>query len=229
MQHDEFRRLAGADPEHLGRAALEHAGQCVACADYLEQMRQLDGLIKRAMEVPAPVASNVAPMRTVVLKDRTPARLFALAASALLAVMLGAGVWIASSRDSLAADVIVHVQEEPDAMVVSAARVTQAELDEVMRRAGVRLKPGTQAVSIARSCTFRGGTIPHLVVQTRTGPITVLVLGKEHVEKARSFDEQGYAGSILPSGPGSIAIIANTQSALDEAAARIEASIEWIR
>jgi hypothetical protein len=228
MQHSEFRQLAGADPEHLAAAAQEHAGQCAECAGYLSQMRQLDGLMKRAMEVPAPVSGNVTPIRTVVLKDRAPARVFALAASMLLAVLLGAGIWIASSRDTLAADVIVHVQEEPDAMVATDNRVTPAELDDVLRRAGVRLKSGTQTVSIARTCEFRNTTIPHLVVQTREGPITVLVLANEPVKSARSFDEQGYAGTILPSGRGAIAIIANTRTALDEAAAQVAASVEWI-
>lgn len=228
MQHSEFRQLAGAHPQHLGPAAQAHAGQCAECAEYLAQMRQLDSLMKRAMEVPAPVSGNVTPMRTVVLKNRTPARVFALAASMLLAVMVGAGIWIASSRDTLAADVIVHVREEPDAMVATDKRVTQAELDDVLRRAGVRLKSGTQTVSVARTCPFRGKTIPHLVVQTRAGPITVLVLGDEHLTSARAFDEQGYAGILRPSGRGAVAIIANSPAALDEAAAQVEAAVEWI-
>jgi anti-sigma factor RsiW len=231
MQCSEFRRLAGADPQHLSTDAEAHCAQCAACTSYLQQMQQLDGLLKRALEVPAPsVRSIVTPLLRKPAADRTQTkRWFALAASILLAVVLGAAVWLASPRQSLAADVIVHIQEEPDAMVQTDERVASAALADVLHRAGVRLKSGAQTVSIARYCPFRGTTIPHLVVQTPEGPITVLVLPHEHVKSAQSFNEQGYRGTILPSGRGAIAIVATSSAAIDAAAAQIAAEVEWIQ
>lgn len=231
MQCNEFRRLAGADPQHLSEAASAHCAQCIACSRYLQQMQQLDVMLKRALEVQTPpVRSVVTPLfRNRAADGSSTKRWFALAASVLLTLVLGTAVWLASPRESLAADVIAHVQDEPDAMVQTDERVASAELADVLRRAGVRLKSGARTVSIARTCPFRGTSIPHLVVQTQDGPITVLVLPQERVESAQSFNEQGYRGTILPSGRGAIAIIAASGAAVEAAAERIAAEVEWIQ
>ena len=62
----------------------------------------------------------------------------------------------------------------------------------------LRLKPDAGVVSYASSCTFRGYKVPHLVVQTASGPVTVMVLVHEAVRHATQFDEQGYRGTIVP-------------------------------
>jgi hypothetical protein len=50
--------------------------------------------------------------------------------------------------------------------------------------------------------------VPHLVVQTAMGPITVMVLVHDSVSKA-PFDEEGYRGVIVPvPGHGSLAVLA---------------------
>jgi hypothetical protein len=146
----------------------------------------------------------------------------------LLAVALGAGVWLISPRQTLAAEVIAHMDHEPGSMVRTDARVSSAELDEVLRSAGVRLKAGARNVSLARSCVFRDTRIPHLVVQTQEGPVTVLVLAHEPAKPAQSFNEEGYQGTILPSGRGSIAIVAESGAAVRRAAAEVTAAIEWV-
>ena len=227
MQCDEFRKQAGAEPQQLGAEARAHCAQCAACTAYLQQMLQLDGLLKRALDVPVPVVPN----NVTALRHEAPTmvrRWYALAASLLLAVGLGAGVWLISPRDSLAAEVVAHLHHEPGAMVATTARVNAAELDGILRRAGVRLKTGAQKVSLARTCGFRGATIPHLVVQTQEGPITVLVLPHEQVDSPQSFNEEGYAGTILPSGRGSIAIVANSSAAVQQAAVELAEAVVWI-
>jgi hypothetical protein len=227
MQCSEFRQQAGADPQHLGTEAQAHCAQCTACTAYLQQMLRLDGLLKLALDVPVPAApNNVTALRQE--SARTVRHWYALAASLLLAVVFGTGIWLISPRESLAAEVVAHLHHEPGTMVATTVRVNPAELDAVLRRGGVRLKAGSQKVSLARTCVFRGATIPHLVVQTQEGPITVLVLPNEHVDSPQSFDEEGYAGTILPSGRGSIAIIANSSAAVQQAAAELAEAVVWI-
>ena len=223
----EFRKQAGADPQHLGVEAQAHCAQCTACTAYLQQMLQLDGLLKRALDVPASMLpNNVTPLR----RESPPMfrRWYALAASVLLAVVLGAGIWVVAPRDSLAAEVVAHMHHEPGTMVTTDARANPAELDEVLRRAGVRLKSGSRKVSLARTCGFRGATIPHLVVQTQEGPIAVLVLPHEQVDVPKSFNEAGYAGTILPSGRGSVAVIANSSAAVRRVAAELAEAVVWV-
>ena len=47
----EFRRLAGADPQHPEAAVLEHAAGCPRCAGYLRQTLELDRHVRTGVDV----------------------------------------------------------------------------------------------------------------------------------------------------------------------------------
>jgi hypothetical protein len=224
MQCSEFRQAAGADPQHLNAEAQAHRAQCHACMAYAQQMLQLDALLKRAMEIPVPEGSTELP----VVAPRTAGRWLALAASVLVAVVVGLGAWLAAPRETLAADVVAHVRDEAEIMVVTDKRVDEGKLDEALHRAGVRLRSGEDKVSVARTCMFHGHLVPHLIVQTAGGPVTVLVLSREKVSASQTFEDQGYRGTIVPSGPGSIAIVASTDAAVREAGATFASQVEWL-
>jgi succinyl-CoA synthetase beta subunit len=87
------------------------------------------------------------------------------------------------------------------------------------------------AVSYASSCEFRGHVVPHLVVQTAQGPVTVMVLVHEAAAKEVQFDERGYRGVIVPlAGHGSIALLMRSSDArmnVEEVAARVREAIVW--
>ena len=81
-------------------------------------------------------------------------------------------------------------------------------LQSVLRDSHLRLAAGAGVVSYASSCGFRGHRVPHLVIQTESGPVTVMVLVHEHAAKPVQFDEQGYRGVIVPvAGHGSLAVL----------------------
>jgi hypothetical protein len=110
--------------------------------------------------------------------------------------------------------------------------VPAPELAFVLRNTHMRLRPDAGVVSYAQSCLFRGQRVPHLVVQTDMGPVTVMVLVHESVSKPTPFDEHGYRGPLLPvAGHGSIAVLAKDQSgnldAVKSIASRVRADIEW--
>ena len=227
MQCSEFRQAAGADPQHLNAEAQAHRAQCNACAAYALQMLQLDALLKRAMEIAVPEESSALPVAA--RRTATTGRWLALAASVLVAVVVGFGAWLAAPRESLAADVVAHMLDERDIMVSTDTRVDAEKLAKALRRAGVRLTSGEQKVSVVRTCLFRGHVAPHLIVQTDAGPVSVLALANVNVRKAESFDEQGYLGliePIVPGGAGSIAIIAGSDAAVREAGA-VASAVEW--
>ncbi len=94
--------------------------------------------------------------------------------------------------------------------------VPTPELREVLRNSHLRLAGGAGIVSYASSCQFRGHRVPHLVIQTESGPVTVMVLVHEPVAAPVNFDEQGYRGVIVPvAGHGSLAVL--TRGAADAA------------
>lgn len=225
----EFRRTAGADPARFGAEARAHAASCPACAQYLVEALAFDAKILAALRVPVPDVPRDDPRRRagqVQWIDRR--RWLALAASILGGVTIGSLLWVGSPRDSLARALVGHVQHEPGATTVTAP-ADPARLAEVLRRGGIRLRPGIGTVSYAESCTFRRRTVPHLVVQTDRGPVTVMVLRHESVAGPVRFDEQGYRGTIVPAGPGSLAVIGTGGADLGQVASRVLEAVEWIK
>jgi hypothetical protein len=132
----------------------------------------------------------------------------------------------------LAADVVAHMAGEPQAWARTDIAVPPADLAEVLSDAHMRLGPAAGMVSYASSCTFRGHLVPHLVVQTAMGPVTVMVLVHDSVPKQAPFAKEGYRGVIVPvPGHGSIAVLARGQEAdlgaIKEIAARVQNAIVW--
>jgi hypothetical protein len=74
--------------------------------------------------------------------------------------------------------------------------------------------------------------VPHLVVQTAKGPVTVMVLVHESARQVTPFDSEGYRGTIVPvPGHGSIAVLMRdsgiSADEIQRIAARVDESIVW--
>lgn len=225
----EFRRRAGGDPRHPDGEALEHAAGCAACAAHLRELRRMDVTILAALRVPAaasgPRPSPAASVAGAVLGDRR--RWFALAASIAGGVAVGALLWASGPRDALARDVVRHVEHEPAALVPTQTAADPLRVREVLARDGVRLVGGMGLVTYVRSCEFRGHEVPHLVVQTADGPVTVLLLPQERVDGPVQFHEGRYVGTIEPLGAGAVAVIGGSPTQVREATRRVTEAVQW--
>ena len=229
MQCLEFRRAAGADPRHLAPEAVAHRDACPACAEFLRPTLALDERILAALKVAVPEGVRSASAPKVVafpLLDRR--RWMALAASIAGGVMIGTLLWVSAPKASLAEDVVRHMAHEPGVMVPTAEPADAATLGRVLERGGIRFDPDAGLVSYAESCRFRGHMVPHLVVQTDAGPVTVMVLENERVAAPEPFAEGGYTGTLLPAGPGTIAVLGHEpREVIDQVAEQVAAAVEW--
>lgn len=227
MECLEFRSAAGADPKHLGVEASAHRNTCPKCAEFLRQMLVLDERILAALAVPVPARGAASP-NAVAFPSIDRRRWMALAASIVGGVMIGSLLWVSAPRASLAEDVVRHMGHEARVMVSTSAPEDASKVERVFERGGIRLHPIAGMVSYAQTCRFRGVKVPHLVVQTDAGPVTVMVLRGEKVDFPVSFDEQGYQGTIVPAGPGSIAVVGRVDATtLTQIAARVRDAVEW--
>jgi hypothetical protein len=216
---DDARLLIGADPGGTTTALEEHLRGCAACAGLRQEMRALDGDIRRALErAPDLVRSRTAP----------PAwRQWALAASVALAAFLALTVWLLRPSDTLAREVVAHVESEPESWLAT-EHVTADGIDQALRGAGVTLGITSDRITYAQSCWFRGHYVPHLVVQTTRGQATVLILRYEHVPARRAFNEAGMTGVIVPAERGSIAVLARGSGNMDEIARAMQREVRWL-
>lgn len=249
MTHSEAHLIIGADPHAVPPPELaEHLAGCLECTQFQREMQALDGNIRRALELshlgtgttePPSVGetdgssgdgaySSAAITLTGARTRRRPiASLrsgWAIAASVALVFTLA--VWALRPSDTLAHDVVRHMSHEP-ASWSSTEPVPAATVNEVMSKAGVTLDTSSNDVVYARTCVVHGHLVPHLVVRTANGPVTVLVLPDEKVKKAMSFHEEGMSGVITPAPHGSLAVLVKGDTDVDAIAAQVRQSVHW--
>ena len=220
MNCEEARLLIGAEPHALTAELEAHVQQCPGCARFRDEMRTLDANIRRALERPPELARARAPR---------PAtwRQWALAASVVLATLAALGVWLLRPSDSLARDVVAHVQAEPESWLAT-QHVNAPDIDKALRSAGVELDVTSDKITYAQSCWFRGHYVPHLVLQTARGPATVIILRHEQVRARRDFHEAGMNGVIVPAGQGSIAVLTRGGGNVDAIAGQMQQDVRWV-
>jgi hypothetical protein len=241
MDCEQFRRAILAEPSNEDPELRLHPATCHECRRYTEQIRRFEGRLDRALrvEVNPRLMENrvVTPLRAARPRGARPwdpphRRWLAAAASVLLGTAVAVSLWLAAPGRSLAADVVEHMAEEPYAWTRTEVPVPEPRLDKVLNESQMRLKASAGLVSYANSCSFRGHLVPHLVVQTDAGPVTVMVLTHETVRSAVRFNEHGYRGVIVPvHGHGSLAVLEQGPNmdikAVEGVAARVQGALDW--
>lgn len=235
MNHKEARLLIGAEPHAAPPPELaEHLATCAECAQFQREMIMIDGNIRRALEhepataAPVPIASVTRISDARAGRPVKPSRAWsgwAWAASAAVASVLV--IWALRPGDTLARELVTHVEYESDSWS-SDHPVPNSRASEILAKAGVTLDESSEKVMYARNCLFRGHVVPHLVVTTSRGPVTVLVLPHEKVRQRMSFHEDGMSGVIAPAPHGSIAILALGSESVDAVAQEIQQSVHWL-
>ncbi len=249
MNCEHARLLIGADPYSTSPQLEEHLENCPACSEFRAEMVALEGSIRHALERSPPVVKTAAQSSTqssalhdskaihstaigVLPRDSATLRVkpmawrgWALAASVLIAVTATMVVWFARPTDSLAHEIAVHVGGEPLSWDKTTP-VDAAYLERVLRNGGVDSTVTSNEVVYAQTCLFRGHFVPHLVVQTASGPVTVMILPNEHVTRRQSFYEGGFAGVIVPVQQGSIAVLARGATNIDDIAGRMRSTMQ---
>jgi hypothetical protein len=234
MEHTDYRAAMLADPNTTDAELRAHREACAECREFTERLLRFESRLERALRVDIPPKAAVLPFAPKAGHDaRAPRRWMAIAASVLLGVAVAGGVWLTLPQQSLAAAVVAHMAGEPEAWQRTEA-VADSELNNVLKDSKLRLKPDAGVVSYASSCSFRGHRVPHLVVQTPSGPVTVMVLVHESVRKPMQFEDEGYRGTIVPvAGHGSIAVLMRDlkvgSGEIERIAARVDDSIVWTR
>ena len=188
-----------------------------------------------AEPTPAPAADPAArgpnvtvlprrPPPAPVPKQRRP-RLVALAASVVTAMVASLTLWLSRPPPTLAAEVVKHVEGEPNSWSRTEP-VQSAQISAVLRKSGVKLGPGMLSIVYASSCFFRGHFVPHFVVMTEDGPVTVMILLHETVSTPQHFNEDGFTGMLVPAPNGSVAVLSRTPMPLEKPASSVVKALQ---
>src|SRR5579862_2791631 len=96
------RLQIGADPLGSSPELEAHLEVCAACRGLREEMRALEVRLRRALEQPPELPARRVPRRAAWQQ-------WAMAASAVLAVVGVLAVWLLRPSDTLAHEVVAHV------------------------------------------------------------------------------------------------------------------------
>lgn len=234
MNCEEYRQAIAADPSFDGGAG--HLSECATCQAYREEMLSLDQRIAGALEIDVPelVTPELPDIDTntvVALHSRrwpSAPTWLAMAATVAIAAVLGVRMFgIGVEYDSLADEVLAHLDHEPGALRVTDVAVSDERLRSVVPASVADFDRGAGLISYAQSCIINGHTVPHLVIQGAKGPVTVLLMPEEDVGKAITLQGENVNGVILPVGNGSIAIIGDAGERIEEIQERVARSVTW--
>ncbi len=233
MNCDQYREAIAADPTFDGGAG--HLSECGACQAYRREMLELDEAIGRALtidvpELVVPDLPEIEADNVVTLPQRrwsTPAML-AMAATVVLAAFIGMRMLGTGPQyDSLADELLAHLEHEPYALRVTDEPVSDARLASVIPANVAEMDHSTGLITYAQTCVIRGRDVPHLVIQGQHGPVTLLLLPHEKVAAPETFSGESIKGVILPVGDGSIALFGDRDEALDRIGKDVMDSVTW--
>lgn len=236
MNCEEYRETIAADPSFDGGAG--HLSQCAACQTYRSEMLILDQTISRALllDVPElhvpklPELSEFKSDNVIALPKRrlSPPIWLAMAATVVAAALLGVrllGTGI--QHDSLAEEILAHLDHEQIALRVTDVAVTDARLSSVVPSGIARMDHSAGLITYAQSCQINGHDVPHLVIQGEYGPVTILLMPDEMVSGPQSVRGENVNGVILPVGKGSIAIFGGGEERLERIQETVLNSVTW--
>ena len=204
----------GAAPHELPAEVTSHLAGCAECRRFHDETVSLDARLRNALEVPL----------TRFRQRPPPARRFALAASVVLALLVAGGAWLLNPRPALAGEVASHVLHEAGSWDKQQV-LSGADIDAVLKQAGVKYD-NSMPVVYAMACPFHGRQVPHFVVQTAEGPMTVMLLTHEKITARSEFAEQGFHGVLLPAGDGVVAVLSRSAAPSESLQRQIVAGVE---
>jgi hypothetical protein len=235
MNCDDYKQAIGADPSFDEGAG--HLSECRSCQEYRRDMQALDLTIGRALaldvpELVMPSLDDVDTGNVVALEPRRRVAMktwYSVAATVALAVFIGFRYMPDNGPAyvSLADEVLAHVMHEPMALRVTDQKVSDDHLHEVVPGSIAEMDHSAGLITFAETCPIRGYDVPHLVIQGKHGPITIMLMPNQKISEAISLNDENSHGVILPVGDGSIAIVGSRGEKLEDVQMQILQSVTW--
>jgi len=238
MNCEQYREAIAADPSEAFDGGAAHASACVSCAEFRTEMQALDRRIAAALlldvpelslpELPHITDEEEARVVSFPFHMRSAPAWLAIAASfALVAVIATQYFSGGATYPSLGDEILAHLDHEPQSLRLNSESVSERRLDKVVRSKVANVEDGLGLITYARSCVINGNTIPHLVIQGKHGPVTLLLMPNEMIDASIPLLGKGVHGVIIPLGQGSIAIIGEREERIGEIEQRVVDSVTW--
>lgn len=244
MNCEQYRTAIAADPSYDDTSG--HLSDCAACEAYRAEILELEQMIGRALALDVPelampelagVVAEESPGSSASMSDNvielpkrswSPRTWLAMAATVVLAAFLGFRLLSSGIEyESLADEVLAHLDHEPYALRVSDVAVSDARLASVVPANVAQMDHSAGLITYAQSCVINGHEVPHLVIQGERGPVTILLMPEETISGPQQLEGVNINGVILPVGSGSVAIIGESDESLEKIQQQVLKSATW--
>ena len=194
--------------------------------------RQLSNALR--IEVPDELASRVKLQQVIGDEQRTRiqrVKMYAMAATLVLSIglsaMLGFTLHQQTGRNEILSHAVIqhinselyHLTEQRD--------VQLASLNKILLPLGAHVEQGFGPVNYAGRCLINDKPGAHLVLPGEIGPVTVLVLAGDALEKQLVIDDPRFQGIVLPTTAGSLAVVGEKGEYLESISLRLQAHLRW--
>jgi hypothetical protein len=221
----EFRREKLAEPRRLSPEARAHTALCPACTAFAWEVDEAEQALDRALL--APVPDGLADR--IIFQSRRPRRLWrvwALAASVVLATTLGFNLSDRSDSNEYARLAIEHVVMEPESFSTERNADVQAFRAALLDFGGdMDDIPGT--VRYVRLCPVDEGMGWHIVLETEHGLATLFLVSGKRLSGVQNASSAGWSALARPVPRGYYAVVTaapGTASSIDRI---IRDRIDW--
>ncbi|WP_033138047.1 DUF3379 domain-containing protein [Aeromonas finlandensis] len=257
MDELEFRRNAMIQPNDQQPDFLAAAEASQANRHYLDEMKQFDHTLKRAMQVDAPAglaerillrqamqqetdtqddAQPSRPLGATQVKSRTSTSWRQIAMAASVAFLLGMSTrWITlpdapPTAFSLAQVAMAHVYGEAPFIEGVDERVNLQNINAKMEIYGATLS-GMDGLKVTyvNHCSFFQGPALHMVIQGKMGPVTLFLVPK-HVPLTLQqvhFEDGTLKGEIVQLKGANMVLIGEMKEPLAPVANALQSRLQW--
>lgn len=246
MDELEFRRRATAHPTDTDPVFLAAAQGSPANRKHLDEMKQLDRHLHRALEVEVPpgLAERILLRQAMEADDEVVVPLpppvarpqwRSLAMAASVAFLLGMSTrWLswptpAPAELSLAQVAMAHVYGEEPFIKGVDEKVSLQTINAKMEKYGATLMDMQgMKVTYVNHCAFYQGPALHMVIQGKMGPVTLFLVPK-HVPLSLQpdFEDGQLKGEIMPLKGANMVLIGDMQEPLAPVAKQLESRLHW--
>jgi len=122
--------------------------------------------------------------------------------------------------------VLNHIDDEAHHLR-EAGPVAGQRVKFVFARFGARLNGDIGQVNFAAECLMRKRNGVHLVLPGVQGPVTAFFMPGEHTERVLPVSSERFAGHVVPTAWGSIAVVGEHGEPLEGLAQKLAGAVEW--
>ncbi len=229
----DIRNQLLADPGSQDHAIRSHLNDCADCSRFANDLLVFESDLNRAskVEVPEGLASRIL-LRQRLAAEKNRRKKYGMATAA--AFLLSFTVVISSffsfnlgdvDSQTLEQVVLQHINDELYHLQ-DHKNLSVQQVNSVLKNHGNQLKalPG-RTINYAGACPIRNNQGAHVIVGSDSGPITVLFMPGEFIESRSHLKDKRFQGVIVPTGHGSMAIVAEDPQQIEQLERELAAQI----